>query len=110
MPEVQFPCLSSSSSSNRFFSALSLASNLALYKENTVEPFNNSHSIDQNHLAIGEQLLYIEVKFWKEQNTFLPQNNLEGSISADPEVVRKQKKKGFLHQNFDLWKPHIFSC
>lgn len=55
MPEVQFPCLSSSSSSNRFFSALSLASSLALYKENTVEPLNNSPSIDQNNLAIEEK-------------------------------------------------------
>jgi len=46
--EVQFPNLSSSSSSNSFFSALSLASNLALYKNNTADPVNNSHSEDRN--------------------------------------------------------------
>ena len=54
--EVQFTYLSSSSSSNNFFSALSLASNLALNKKNTVDPLHNSHSRDHNKVENRKKL------------------------------------------------------
>lgn len=81
--KVQFFHLSPSSSSNIFFSALSLASNLALQKKNTFELLNNGQSRDQNQVTIEEKYLF-KGGFEKSKCTALYIDSLTCSCNENP--------------------------